>query len=126
MSMELKGNAEPTGNTAELIKNVFNVNTKEINTFSSAIGTLADACGAGGAVSAASQCISRVLGSREDPNSKLRDILDALQQAFASMFASFEARQRQDTWTQLATQVSAAVSVVQSLGGFVHAQPPLT
>jgi hypothetical protein len=115
----------PTGNTAELLKRLGETNTKEINLFSTAIGAIADNAGAVGAVFSVVETIIKLFGKPEDPNEQLAEILKKLE-AFAVMFASFKARQTQLFWTQLATQVSAAVSVVESLGGFVHAQPPLT
>lgn len=113
---------DPTGNTAELIKNVMGKNSSAISTISSLIGTVADLAGAFGAASAVIGVVQELLG-QPDP---LQPILDALQQDFAQLFAALKARQNDDDWKQLNILVADTESVVDELEGLVSAQPPLT
>jgi hypothetical protein len=114
---------DPTGNTAELLNNVFHANSDAINIFSSVIGTVADVAGGVGAVVGLISGITNLFTPQSDP---LQPILNALQNDFSQLYTDLEARQNEDDWKQLAQGISAAESVMGILDGLVDANPPLT
>jgi hypothetical protein len=110
---------DQTGNLAELLKNVFGANGKGINTFSSLLGTLADASGAVASIIA----IVNLFNNSPDP---LQPILDALQSDFATLYQDLEARWNEEDWKHLADEIKDFEAILQTLDGLVNARPPLT
>ena len=93
---------DATGNIADLLNNVFWINSRAINTLSSAIGAVADAAGAVGAVIAIVDTFGQLFSGAPDPT--IQPILDALRTDFAQLYAALEARQNEEDWRNLGTK----------------------
>jgi hypothetical protein len=108
-----------TGNLADLINNLFDTNSQAINDLSSLIGAVADTAGA---VEGVIQVVD-LFTSQPDP---LPAVLAEVQKEFAQLYAYLTAWQNEQEWQKLADLVSSAESVVDTLDGVVHGQPPPT
>jgi hypothetical protein len=120
---------DATGNLADLINNLFGVNSKGINVISSGLGTLADFSGAGETGEALVILVAALglftFGSNSKPD-PLQPILDALANDFADLHHTLEDRWQEEDARHLADEVRDAEAIFQTLDGLVSGQPPIT
>jgi hypothetical protein len=119
-------NGTATGNTAALVKDVFEKNSDALNAFSDTIGTLADFAGAWGAIVGAATFVANLIDKVDQTQSMLQEILTVIQQDFAQLHAEDKANHIITRMTNLVNVVGYPKAVLDSLRAMLNPQhePP--
>jgi hypothetical protein len=119
-SKTMAGNTDPSGNTANVLKDISGVNSKAINTFSDIIGFVADLSGVGAVIGAVIGLIDNFFNIGQPD---LQAIQDAINKGFTQLGKEQEAAQILQRNTTLNGYMGPALTQLQTLQAEVNANP---